>query len=62
MGVWGFWVVVDTFGFSWGDVGEDRFCGGWLAILEMFFGKSKNFSEKVYVCYNILQWIKSKGL
>ena len=22
-------------GFSWEDVGEDCFCGGWLAILEM---------------------------
>ena len=33
--VWGFWVVVGIIGFSWEDVGEDGFGGGWLAILEM---------------------------
>ena len=35
MDVWGFWAVVDIVGFSWGDVGEDCFGGGWLAILEV---------------------------
>ena len=35
MDVWGFWVVVSMPGFSWEDVGEDCFGGGWLAILEM---------------------------
>ena len=33
--VWGFCVVVGIAEFSWGDVGEDCFCDGWLAILEM---------------------------
>ena len=55
MDVWRFWVVVGTVGFSWGDVGEDGFCGGWLAILEICSGKIKDFSERFYVCYNILQ-------
>ena len=32
---WGFWVVVDSIGFSWGDVGEDCFGGGCLAISEV---------------------------
>ena len=35
MDVWGFWVVVGIVGFSRRNVGEDRFGGGWLAILEM---------------------------
>ena len=32
--VWGFWVVVGIAGFSWDDVGEDRFCDCWLAIFK----------------------------
>ena len=52
--VWGFWVVVGMTGFSWKDVGEDCFFGGWLSILEMcpidFFS-----SRKIYVYCNILR-------
>ena len=55
MDVWGFCVVVGTVGFSWGDVCEDGFGGGWLAFLEICSCIYKNFSEKIYVCYNILQ-------
>ena len=51
--VWGFWVVVDKIGFSWEDVGEDCFGGGWLAIVEVC-PIDLFLSEKIYVYYNIL--------
>ena len=41
-------------GFSWEDVGEDYFCGGCLAILEMC-PINLFLSEKIYFCYNILR-------
>ena len=52
--VWGFWVVVGMIGFSWEDVGEDFFGGGWLAILEMCL-INLFFSGKTYVYCNILR-------
>ena len=54
MNVWGFWVVVGMIGFSWEDVGEDCFGGGWLAILEMCL-INLFFSWKIYVYCNILR-------
>ena len=41
-------------GFSWEDVGEDCFGGGWLAILEMCL-INLFFSWKIYVYCNILR-------
>ena len=54
MNAWGFWVVVGLIGFSWEDVGEDCFGGGWLAILEMCL-INLFFSWKIYVYCNILR-------
>ena len=52
--VWGFWVVVGTIGFSWGNVGEDGFGGGWLAILKVC-PIYRLFSWKIYVYCKILR-------